>query len=219
MKILPNNLGPVADLANLKRESRFADGSVHVKLEDAGYTVEATDGMKMIRVKGEYRGSAEEYPGNPAMDAMKNGSNDGLIPAVTWKKAFAAAGKVKSTKPLLRSVAIKVGENDAAMSSTDLDSTNYDYTRQVEGRFPKIDSVIPKNEPKASITLDPKQVLVAVKAMCDVLKESTDLRADFRIHDGLLYVKCNGVEVLVAACVPNTPAPKPVAEVIVGDYE
>ncbi len=75
-------------------------------------------------------GPVQEYPEHPAMANAPNGKHDALIPAASWRKAFSTAAKVtKKQKSVLRSVAVKLGDQLATFGATDGDSCPVEQTR------------------------------------------------------------------------------------------
>jgi hypothetical protein len=135
MHLLPTHLAPLADLADSKPAGRFALGNVQLRIHgDNTFTAAATDTKVLLRVSGPCVGPVEEYPEHPAMATAPNGKMEGLIPADSWKKAFSSAAKVtRKQRSVLRSVAVKVGDNMATFGATDLDSYPVEQTRLSEG--------------------------------------------------------------------------------------
>jgi len=153
MNLLPTNIGSLAVIADKNEGTRWAVTGIEFEtLTDdngmpAGWRACATDTKRLLRITGGDVGSLEEYPMPPAMESAPNGATKVLIPASKWDAFFKQAVQLTNKrflKPILKSVALKIGDEQATFSATDLDSCPVVQTKLVEGKFPPADSVIPK---------------------------------------------------------------------------
>lgn len=185
--LLPLNLGRVAEIADRDNSTRFALSGVHVVLNpDNTYVVEATDSKSFVRVTGPCNGSADEYPSGaiPQLEAAGNRRADALLPGDQWKEIFARATKLtrKSIKPILKSVAVKIGPNAATLAMTNIEQSPCESVRLVEGRFPPTDHILGQSEKdgKPLFSVNAKrlkellQVLIAFSG-----GDAADYRVDF----------------------------------------
>lgn len=157
MHLLPMALKAITPIADRKESgARWACTGIHVELRpDNGFLVSATDTKQLIIVEGK-GDSADEYPESSAMQSSPNGEVTGIIPATVWGKVF---GKAKSmvranTKPILRNVAVRLGKGTASLSATDLKTTAFEQTDQVEGRFPPYKDIWPRQKPRVRFLVD-----------------------------------------------------------------
>lgn len=153
MNLLPLNIGSLSVIADAKEGTRWAVTGIQFEsLTDgngmpAGWRACATDTKRMLRITGGDVGPIEEYPIPPALESAPNGATKVLIPAPKWDSFFKQAVKLtnkKNVKGILKSVALKISDERATFSATDLDSCPVEQTKLIEGKFPPVDDVIPK---------------------------------------------------------------------------
>jgi hypothetical protein len=140
-------------------------------MEEGGYCVEATDGKVLGRVTGECEDAAN-YPVLPALQTASNGATEGLLPARAFREACKKVPKGVRYHPILTHLAVVLAPNEATLASTDLDQINAGTYRQVEGKYPPVDDVLPKGEPTARFSVNAK-----------LLKELLDVAAAFAGDD------------------------------------
>lgn len=132
--------------------TRYALGAVqYVEGE-----VRATDGKMLIRVPV----LNDEFPDTPGAGGEPSTC---LIPTGLLKDAIAKASKIRSTKPVLRCARLTVKDDRVILSSTDLERSSDDTSKQIEGKFPDIDALTPEDEPEITITLGTKLLLKLLK--------------------------------------------------------
>jgi len=146
MNLLPLSIAKIADAADKKGSTRFALSGVHLKLHpDNTFTAEATDAKQLIRVTGNCVADVFEYPAHPGLDSAPNGEVEALVPADSWRKAFAMAKKTKvkgRNMPILSSVAVQIGKEVTTFGATNLEQYPSEQSRNVEGRFPPTSDII-----------------------------------------------------------------------------
>lgn len=117
----------------------------------------ATDGKMLIRVPV----LNDEFPDTPGVGDEPSTC---LIPASLLKDAIAKASKIRSSKSVLSCARLTVTDDDkVTLSSTDLERSSDDTSKQVKGEFPDIDSVMPDSEPEITVTLGAKLLLKLCK--------------------------------------------------------
>jgi hypothetical protein len=175
MHLLPNALRAVTKFAGKPKGHRFAVEGIHLELlDDNKYVCCATDCSRLITVEGTGE-KADEYPESAAMQASPNGATTALIPSGVWDTVFAKAKAIKTTKPILKNVAVKVGDKSAALSATDLETTEFKETKLIEGRFPPYRDIWPKKKPRVRFGVDG----VALGQVCKALTDVADTDSTF----------------------------------------
>ena len=172
MHLLPMNLAPLASICAKENQVRFgATNGVKLSLDttDQGprFTAYATNSRQAIRVVG-YTDDVKEYPTFPALDASPNGETSSIIPASDWKTAFAACAKTvkKTHKPTLQRVACVLGKDVSTLAAHDMEKISFHQPRNVEGRFPDVDRVLPESsQAYAAVTVDPYLLAEVLEAV------------------------------------------------------
>jgi hypothetical protein len=187
MHLLPTNLAPLADLVEKSPSGRFALNNIQLRLHgDNTFTAASTDTKVLVLVSGPCVGPVEEYPEHPAMATAPNGKLDALIPAASWKKAFSTAAKVTKknrTNAVLRSVAVKLGDQLATFGATDLDSYPVEQTRLGDGRFPPVADIVPKpGSGKARVWVDPIYLADVLKTIATIACDEEDRRVEIEVN-------------------------------------
>jgi regulator of replication initiation timing len=112
---------------------------------------------------------------------------EGLIPAAIWAKVFSSAAKTtrKAIKPILKSVAVKLGKEMATFGTTDLDSFPVEQTRLMAGRFPPAADIIDQTRKRAtwSVWVDPTHLAKALKAIGSVGCDEDDQAVELMFTD------------------------------------
>jgi DNA polymerase III sliding clamp (beta) subunit (PCNA family) len=151
--LLPANLSHVTKCC--ADNTRYVLAAVHVVATEDGYRVEATDAKRLARVDGSNAGNPSKFPEIPALATAPNGASEALIPA----KIFAKACKDVNTRQFgpeeRRALAIRLGKEVSTLATIDEDGGSLvRQPRNVEGRFPNTDAVLPTGKPLASIMVD-----------------------------------------------------------------
>ena len=150
-------------------ETRPALRSVHI---GRGYT-EATDGHVMMRVAIPDL-DANEFPSIEGMDCTSNGK-EALIPADA-AKTMAKAIPRKSTLPILQNLvwdARDSTDTELKFAVTDLDTVQRFNPRPVEGPYPPVDNVIPKDNRVFQFSVNASKL---AKALAFVAKHTEDFQ-------------------------------------------
>lgn len=133
--------------------TRYALGAVQY----ADGEVCATDGKMLIRVPV----LNDDFPDTPGAGDEPSTC---LIPTGLLKDVIAKASKIRSPKPALRCARLTVTKDDRViLSSTDLERSSDDTSKQIEGKFPNVNDIMPKDEPEITMTLDAKLLLKLCK--------------------------------------------------------
>jgi DNA polymerase III sliding clamp (beta) subunit (PCNA family) len=165
MHLLPTNLGPLADIT--ADNTRYALSGVKITLKDDTYEACATDAKILAIIEGGCE-NEKDYPSIPAFDNAPNGKSECLVPAELWRSAFAEAKKITKKRflpPILKHTAIKIGDNEVTLASTNLEESPVKFGKQLEGRFPSVNEVLPKKELKPLVSFQ-----VDVDLMINLLK-------------------------------------------------
>lgn len=141
--LLPTNLACVANFADKKEAgARWAVTGVHVEAKDDGYAVAATDCKALILVEGKYPENQDpsEYPEYGLLKDARNGGVKGLIPAKLFADTFKEAAKntKRSTKPILRNVAVVMADAVPEVCETRKVTDGEGNTLVIEGGNTKV---------------------------------------------------------------------------------
>jgi hypothetical protein len=119
--------------------SRYALAGVRVLDRDGLYRCEATDGRRLVIVQG-----CSLPPGSPdpLLDEAPDGATETIVPTSEWKKAFQAAKHAP--------VGLAASPDRITLATAGLTIT----ATPVEGRWPPVDSVLPKTGPLVQVRVD-----------------------------------------------------------------
>lgn len=188
--LLPVSLAPIASICATEGQVRFG-ATTGVKIDiataddGAQFTAVATDGRRLLRVIGTCDqakptgADASQYPDLPAVASAPNGQLGAIVPAKEWTKIFRDAEKLtRKTKPILRNVAAVFGEKVSTFCATNLEIDSTSTPRQLDGRFPNTNQVIPifseARPPVYEIAVDPS---ILAELLETVAKLGTDCEA------------------------------------------
>jgi hypothetical protein len=145
---LPKNLAALAGVV-AKEATRYSANALRVLDLGGAYRVEATDGKKLVVV----RGPCPEVS-CPALDPDFGGANETLVPAEDWKAGFRLGGKKQPAVGLAAdATSFKLAVGDQAVSGT-----------RAEGRFPDFTMVLPKKPATLGFRLDPNILIGLLQA-------------------------------------------------------
>jgi DNA polymerase III sliding clamp (beta) subunit (PCNA family) len=161
---LPRNVASVVD-ACANDSARYTMQAVRLRLlPNNWWRMEATNGRLAVVLQGESQPSAADQRDMPEMRAPEAVLLEALIPPDAIDQAFKILPKDASNGK--RHVGVALGDPTTLLVS----GSSVSATKLMEGRYPDIDSVIPrKGVPLATITLDPDlliNVLRIVSAVC-----------------------------------------------------
>lgn len=151
--LLPANLSHVTKCC--VADSRYTLAAVRVAATENGYRVEATDDRRLARVDGTNAGNPVRFPEIPALTSAPNGASEALIPAKIFAKACKDVNTRLAGSEERRALAVRLGKDVSTLTTIDEDGGSLvRQPRNVEGRFPNTDAVMPTAEPLASIMVD-----------------------------------------------------------------
>lgn len=140
-----------------------------------GKGTEATDGRVCIRVPYSQIG-AEEFP--PVASAS-NERQCAIVPTKSFQDAIRTIPK-GMTLPVLHCLRVSTRQHGsnlvAQLTTTDLDQTRVTESKTIDGTYPNLETVWPKDEPKFSIAIS-----------AEVLKKVVDYAAKNGLEDGHGY--------------------------------
>jgi hypothetical protein len=175
MLTLPNNLAPLAQIAEKKEAARWAVTGIRLKALPGGeWEATATDTKILLQVRGGSAHPLDEFPEWPGLTSAANSATEGLIPTNFWAETFAAAKKLTSKKRYLKppkAVAVKLAPTEATFGYTDLESNKTEATKLVEGKFPPVETIWPRTKTRLSVAIDPDLMVQLLKAMSALLPE------------------------------------------------
>jgi hypothetical protein len=135
--LIPANLAGLAKL--VAKENGRWEGLTGLLLSatEDGYQVEATAGRRRALVRGD--GKSDE-----GVNGATNGATEALVPCDRWSGLLRLAKKGPAAVVLSDSQTVwKVGDQIA-------------HVANVEGRWPPVDQCLPKDEPAAEFSIDPR---------------------------------------------------------------
>jgi hypothetical protein len=170
--LLPPRLKALAELCDKPNYgSRYGMAGVLLKRTPQGYEACATDGRVLARVRGEFPALVEHYPQMPRHDLQgTDPAAEALIDAGAWKESLGMAPKTKGAKPVLENVLIRTYKDETTFAVTDLEKTRMVNQRNIEGRFPDYELVIPEGKKCLTVDVDADYLIKLLK----VAKEFTD---------------------------------------------
>jgi hypothetical protein len=159
--LLPPNLAALATIA-AKDSGRYSMQGVRLETHPNGkYAAIATDGKRLVVITGT-GADAADYPPLPALTAAPNGATSAVILADEWRKAFKSVPKGRHLKPILAHVAAVLSDEVSTLATTNLDSSTVTQPRNLEGRFPDWEGVVPKFQ-------ESRKVTVSIRMLRDLL--------------------------------------------------
>jgi DNA polymerase III sliding clamp (beta) subunit (PCNA family) len=142
-------------------ESRWILNSVHYHAKKG--VLEATDGRMLIRVPVETEMDAGDLPVKPA---FATAPVDCVIPGKPFAKALGnipngtSLDKIKRARLDAAPAKVKGADGvECVLTTTDLDTEQAMRVAGIEGDYPNVDSVIPTEKPKLSISIAPEILL------------------------------------------------------------
>lgn len=170
---IPAALGCVASFADRKASgSRWS--MIGVQVEDKGegkYAVAATDTKILIAIEGHTKHDPTDHPMHAKISEKPNTATTALIPAALFGQTLkdaSKAGKKKRYKPILNTVLLQLGKEEASLAYSNLDQESMPTTRLIDGRFPPFRDILPTRRPKLAIPIDPEFLMTIAKAVADL---------------------------------------------------
>jgi hypothetical protein len=227
MLTLPNNLAPLAQIAEKKEGARWAVTGVRLKALPGGeWEAAATDTKILLQVRGGSALPPDEFPEWPGLTSAANSASVGLIPTDFWAETFAAAKKLTGKKRYLKppkAVAVKLAPTEATFGFTDTESNKTEVTKLVEGKFPPVEQIWPRKKPKLTVAIDPDLMVQLLRTMSALLPEGQKrVELDFIDDKKPIIARAGSTEMQLKGLImplgergedDNAPAPaKPVAQ-------
>jgi DNA polymerase III sliding clamp (beta) subunit (PCNA family) len=144
---LPKNLAALAGVA-AKEATRYSANALRVLDLGGAYRVEATDGTKLVVVRGPCPESS-----SLALGPEYGGANEALVPAADWKAGFRLGKKQLPVGLAADATSFKLAVGDQAVSG-----------QRAEGRFPDFSLVIPKAPALIGFRVDPSLLIGLLQA-------------------------------------------------------
>ena len=155
--LLPPNLGELARITDAEA-TRYAIGGVRLELGEEKYVAVATDARSMVIVEGAY---IEEAPLISSVGPST--ASAAVIPAKHWRKAFTSAPKkrTKNGKTLFPAPFVEVSAHPQStqLATAELDTESVRTVRNLEGRVPQYEAIVPTGTPRAIVALDPRRLI------------------------------------------------------------
>jgi hypothetical protein len=204
---IPRSLCALKRVAAKSEHHKFgATQGIRIALASGLYRAEATDGHRAIVVQGLVPGEEPPWPGfkelpDDAFDAI-------ILPKDLERGCKVGDDFLQSRFGLLGIATIA---NGVCLGLGDDIVT----ARTVEGRFPKMDQVIPKKRPLFTFRVDPKFMAETLLAMADLLPEGNRAVQFFYYGDGFplgFCAKNSETGMMIDALVVPLVGPKPDAK-------
>jgi hypothetical protein len=165
--LIPKNAFPIDKVA-AKEKTRYALSSVLVERKNGKPRAVATDGRRYIVAEWEET-DPEGYPEIPGADLGKKDDSSTMFPLGTWAKAKKAIPKSPS-RPVLRHAFMVEGAERPVIGSTDLETVDRFECRPIEGHYPNIDDVRPKDLGEyRKIHFDPTLMAETLKVVTEMV--------------------------------------------------
>jgi DNA polymerase III sliding clamp (beta) subunit (PCNA family) len=151
----PKHTVQIADLCG-DNQTRYSLQGIHVlEYEGGHYRVEASDGHYAGIVKGQSVDPAASHltAVTNKLHEASNGCYDYIVPRDSWNAGFKLCKNpaTKQNEPL----GIVASEEELTMAVSDCTAK----AAPIDGRFPNVDAVLPKEPPTASIAISPKLLM------------------------------------------------------------
>ena len=183
--LLHNNLGKLAKLTDVHR---FALAGINLETNGDEYTVTATNGKVLASITGTAGNFDSEYPAISALDTAPNGETSSLILGKEFAAAMKDAPHKSGLKPVLRTVAVVVGEKVTTLASTNLETQSVRQATNMEGRYPDYRGVYPSGTPAVTLRL-------TIEYLRSLLTVAEDISADGTV-EVKVYAKDKPIEVV-----------------------
>jgi DNA polymerase III sliding clamp (beta) subunit (PCNA family) len=207
--LLPANLASLAAItAEAEEAQRYSMTGVLVRLNGDSYEAVATDGRRLALVRGTATANPLEYPTVPELAKVPPSAAQAVIPTRAWRDAFRAVPRGRAlTDPILGHVAVHLGEKESILATTDGEAVRAETIPNVEGRFPDYEAVLPCDEPRARVELNPELLLDLVRLVRDFVANMEARRITLEVHDPgtpIVIKATNGTQELVGLLMPLT---------------
>jgi DNA polymerase III sliding clamp (beta) subunit (PCNA family) len=203
--LLPANLAGLATIS-ASQTQRYAMTGVLVRQSGASYEAMATDGRRLALVRGTPTANPLEYPRVPELAEVPPSAAQAVIPTRAWRDAFRAVPRGRAlTDPILGHVAVHLGEKESILATTDGEAVHAETIPNVEGRFPDYEAVLPRDEPRARVDLNPELLLDLVRLARDFVANMEARRITLEVRDPgtpIVIKATNGTQEFVGLLMP-----------------
>lgn len=188
--LLPSNIKSLAPIASTET-GRYALNGFHIIDNKDTYRIEVTNGRAMGIVEGKMQDESS-FPVHliPALKAAPNTAGHAIVPTKSvvdiCKKVSAKAVRAK---PSLGNIACVMSPRVVTLAATDLERPSVEQPAPIEGRYPNVSEVIPKDTPVATVTFDPAEMvnLLNAAAQFDDPDESGKVAVTLALHNHPSY--------------------------------
>lgn len=145
---------------------------VMVKEMETTIEISATDGKRAIVVNQRKR-SMEDFPMIPGFAPVNSGKS-ALIPADEFGKIFSKIPKKSTRREILEQAIVAPCADGVSVetASTDLETENCKRIKCLEGNYPVIEDVIPKQNPVFTINFNPDLLSELLDAISRMSREN-----------------------------------------------
>lgn len=173
---LHKRVAPIAQLASSDESRPNLQGIRVAQLEGGRVQLEVTDGHELARLTLTPAVADGEFP---APESPPPTQSAGLIHRDAWETAFKGLKKSghHETLPVLDHLEVSLGAEHATLTSTDLEGQNRQTVKLMDGRFPNLEAVLPKEEPTVTISFN----ATLLKRIMGVLAQISDDKRQPRV--------------------------------------
>lgn len=206
--VIPANIAALHRVTD-SGSGRYALSGIHLKITKGKYIAEATNARCAIQVKGECVSAEQEQPTYRKRRLIRGATVhknktiaspkdvDAIIPAGDLRKALGLSSDKKKRIGIFQncdSVHIAVDESRSVISPI------------VDGRFPKVDAVIPSAKTGIESTFSPKLLIDTLTAVAQIIGPHCSVEIEFpRDSESALVIRGENVsenQSLVALVMP-----------------
>lgn len=146
MLYLPRNLGKLADIAATENPRYAITGVKVTDPRDGTYRLDVTDGRRLLVVRGNLPDAPPEYVG------LKSHPDwfEAVIPSQDWRAVFKWKDPEKG-----RNGPLALALGDPCQFVNEPGAHSVLKPSPLQGRYPPVDSVLPKRPPLAGADVDP----------------------------------------------------------------
>jgi hypothetical protein len=168
-----------------KDEGRYCMTGVRVlDPGDGTYRLEATDGRRAVILRG-HSLDASLVPVMPEL--CEDSGRDGVIPLTDWLDGFKMVPKEKGYGRRDLPLGIDLGKHGFGMGTCGAQRQG----RLLDGRFPNIDSVLPKRPATVSFAINPKLMIDLLQAALAVVGDEPRVMIHYFGKDKPVGLTCH----------------------------
>ena len=187
---IPSNVVQIVSCASAETPVRFvATTGVHISIVDNSYEIVCTDGRVLAIISGPHEGKDE-----PSLEPMGDSWACGIVAKDDFERIF----NVIPDQPkdgdevTIPTATFCFGTGGNVLECTDKNTgaKHRIEAKQVEGRYPDIEKVMPKGKPLATIDVDPgllAELLTVVDRLFD--DDGTTPRVTIHVHETMMQLR------------------------------